>query len=281
MDIERAIEAFSIFGGIEDSFELDLFEDIETIIRFYFILAYRDLKDLISPSYLLEEPYDRVLKAIARGDGRLSNIFRRARVGETLGREILSELENLDIVFFEKSREMPLKLYPNQKVKKSLRSYHIEPKVRFKIPFLRFWFGFVAPFERDLENSRADRFIDNFEKHFSRLNSLIFELLSHELLNKYFNDSLISLGSYWDINSEFDILAKSRDNLVIIGECKYKNRKVCRSELLKLKRKVQISNIRVDKFALFSKSGFSRELLKSRDKDLILFELKDFKSLLF
>ncbi len=88
-------------------------------------------------------------------------------------------------------------------------------------------------------------------------------------------------GGYWDINSEFDILAKSRDNLVIIGECKYKNRKVCRSELLKLKRKVQISNIRVDKFALFSKSGFSRELLKSRDKDLILFELKDFKSLLF
>jgi len=103
-----------------------------------------------------------------------------------LGRGILSDLGNLDIVFLEKSREMPLKLYPNQKVKKSLRSYHIEPKVRFKIPFLRFWFGFVAPFERDLENGRADRFINNFENGFPRLNSFMIELLSHELLNKYF-----------------------------------------------------------------------------------------------
>jgi len=40
---------------------------------------------------------------------------------------------------------MPLKLYPNQKVKKSLRSYNIEPKVRFKIPFLRWGVGFCSP----------------------------------------------------------------------------------------------------------------------------------------
>jgi len=254
---------------------------VDTIIRFYFASQYYNFKELIDPSYLLEEPYKRVLKAVARGDGRLSNIFKKARVGEILGREILYELNSLEIVNFEESRELPIRAYPNQKIKKSLRSYQIEPKVRFNSPFLRFWFGFVAPFERDLEGGRADRFVENFENHFSRLNSLIFEQLSNELLNQYFNNTLITLGSYWDKNSEFDIFAKSRSGVVIIGECKYKNRKICGNELFKLKQKIKLSNLKADKLALFSKSGFSNELLKSNSKDLILFELKDFKSLLF
>jgi len=281
LSLEKAIEAFSIFGGVEESVELDLFEELDTIIRFYFFSQYRNFRDLISPSYLLDEPYDRILMAIARGDGRVSNIFKKARMGEALGRELLDELYSLGVISFEASRESSLRSYPNQKLKRSLRNYQIEPKVRFNSPFFRFWFGFVAPFERDLREGRADRFIENFESHFSRLNSLIFEQLSNELLNQYFNNTLVALGSYWDKNSEFDILAKSRDNLVIVGECKYKNRKVCKSELFKLKQKVKLSNLKADKFALFSKSGFSKELLKIRDKDLILFELKDFKSLLF
>jgi len=281
LSLERAIEAFSVFGGVEESVELDLFDDIETIIRFYFFSKYRDFKDLIRPSYLLEEPYDRVLIAISRGDGRVSNIFRKARVGESLGREILKELYSLGVINFEASRETPLKSYPNQKLKKHLRTYQIEPKIRFNSPFLRFWFGFVAPFERELNSGNTNRFIENFENHFSRLNSLIFEQLSNALLNQHFNNSLVSLGSYWDKNSEFDILAKTKDGVVIVGECKYKNRKICGSELSKLKQKVKLSNLRVDKFALFSKNGFSKELLKSNDKNLILFELKDFKNLLF
>jgi len=281
LSLERAIEAFSVFGGIEESIELDLFEDIETIIRFYFFSKYGDFKELINPSYLLEEPYSKILKAVARGDGRLSNIFRKARVGEALGKEILDELYSLGIISFEASREAPLRLYPNQKVKRYLRSYQIEPKVRFNSPFLRFWFGFVAPFERDLESGDSNRFVENFENHFSRLNSLIFEQLSNELLDRYFNNTLVTLGSYWDKNSEFDILAEREDGTVIIGECKYKNRKICGNELFKLKQKVKVSNLKADKFALFSKSGFSKELLKANDKDLILFELKDFKSLLF
>jgi len=278
--MEKAIESFSIFGGVEESIELDLFEDIETIIRFYFFSKYGDFKELINPSYLLEEPYSKILKAVARGDGRLSNIFRKARVGEALGRELLEDLRTLGVIGFEFSREMPIRSYPAQKVKKYLRSYQIEPKVRFNSPFFRFWFGFVAPFESELEEGRADRFIENFENHFSRLNSLIFEQLSNELLNHYFNNTLISFGSYWDRNSEFDIFAKTKDGISIIGECKYKNRKICGNELFKLKQKVKVSNLKADKFALFSKSGFSNELLKSDSKDLILF-VKDFKSLLF
>ncbi|MCK5854199.1 MAG: hypothetical protein KAG56_03185, partial [Sulfurovaceae bacterium] len=180
----------------------------------------------------------------------------------------------------EASREAPLKTHPNQKLEKALRSYKIESKIRFKEPFYRFWFGFVEPFSKDLSVKKSQRFFENFEKHFSRLNSLVFEQLSNELLNLHYKNRLIKDGSYWDKNSEFDILAKTKNGEIIVAECKYKNRRVCKSEFSKLKQKAVTSNLNADTFALFSKNGFSNELMSLDDKNLLLFEMADFRKLL-
>ena len=274
------MELFAVFGGIEKKIELDFFDDLSSIIRFNFVDKYKEFSHLLTPSYLLEEPYRYLLIATARGDGRLSNIFRNARVGETLGMRLLDELTELGIVEIEESREAPLKQYPNQKLEKSLRSYKIEAKVRFKLPFYRFWFGFVEPYANALREKKSQRFFENFEQHFSRLNGLVFEQLSNDLLNQHYDNQLLSMGSYWDKNSEFDILAKTASGEIIVGECKYKNRHVCKSELSKLKQKAQTSSLKADKFALFSKSGFSNELQNSNDENLLLFELGDFYQLL-
>lgn len=274
------MELFAVFGGVEASLELDFFDDIETIIRFNFVEKYRVLNQLIAPSYLIEEPYRFLLVSIARGDGRLSNIFRKAKVGESLGLRLLNELVALGMVEFEDSREPALKKYPNQKLEKSLRSYKIESKVRFKQPFHRFWFGFVEPYHQELIKGDAKRFFENFEQHFSRLNSLVFEQLSQELLNHYCNNQLIMNGNYWDIHSEFDIWAEDKNGTHILGECKYTNRRVCKSELSKLKQKAQTSGLKVDVYALFSKNGFSNELKNIHKQDLLLFELEDFRGLL-
>jgi hypothetical protein len=64
-----------------------------------------------------------------------------------------------------------------------------------------------------------------------------------------------------------------------LGECKYKERKVCKNELSKLKAKAEQSGINVDTYALFSKSGFSNELLQTQDEDLLLFSLDDLERL--
>ncbi len=254
--------------------------DVESIIRFNFVEEYKLLNRLISPYYLIEEPYRHLLIATARGDGRLSNIFRKARVGDRLGLRLLNELEEFGLIEFEESREAPLKKYPNQKLEKSLRSYRIEAKIRFKKPFHRFWFGFVEPYHKDLVKGKSRRFFENFEQHFSRLNSFVFEQLSQELLDVYYNNQLTINGNYWDIHSEFDIWAEHSNGKTILGECKYTNRHVCKSELSKLKQKAEKSALDVDIFALFSKSGFSNELKNSKDKNLLLFELEDFSKLI-
>jgi hypothetical protein len=281
LELEQAMELFSIFGGIEEKIELDLLDDIETLIRFNFVERYQEFKELLRPSYLLEEPYRYLLIAIARGDGRLSNVFRKAKVGESLGLTLVDELVKLDIIELEASREAPLKTHPNQKLEKSLRSYKIESKIRFKQPFHRFWFGFVEPYAKNLEAKQSQRFFENFEQHFSRLNSLVFEQLSNDLLGIYYNNQIINDGSYWDKNSEFDILAKTRNGKTIVAECKYKNRRVCKNELSKLKQKAETSNLQADTFVLFSKNGFSNELVSLKDDNLILFEIDDFKRLLY
>jgi hypothetical protein len=55
---------------------------------------------------------------------------------------------------------------------------------------------------------------------------------------------------------------------------------VCKSELTKLKAKAEQSGSMVDTYALFSKSGFSNELLALREEGLLLFDLDDLRQLL-
>ncbi|MEA3455527.1 MAG: DUF234 domain-containing protein [Campylobacterota bacterium] len=276
------MEYFAFFGGVESGIKIDFFDDLDEVMMHTLPLNIKKFESLISPSYLLEPPYRNLLIAVARGDGKLLNVFRRARINETAGGELLSELTDLGILQLEASRENPLKEYPKQKIKRQLRSYRIQSKARFKTPFLRFWFGFVEPYKRDIEQGKTQAFFENYRHHRDRCISLSFEQLSNDLLEYCFaeNDPLLSKGSFWDRHSEFDLYSITRSKKVILGECKYKGRKVCKNELNKLKEKALQSNIAVDIYVLFSKNGFSNELKQSKDNNLLLFELEDFKRLL-
>lgn len=252
------------------------------MVRSNFVDDFKKFQSLVSPSYMLESPYREILIAAARGDGKFYSVLRKARLSESVGEVVIDELVDLDVLYLEKSRETPLKSYPKQKIKKHLRSYRIQDKLRFSQPFLRFWFGFVEPFSKELESGSSQRFLDNFQKHYERLRTLIYEQLCDALLVEYFEQKgvkVLSSGSFWNQHSEFDILAVTDREKVILGECKYKDRKVCKNELRKLMAKAEQSGLTVDTYVLFSKSGFSNELLQNRDEKLLLFDLQDLKLL--
>jgi hypothetical protein len=147
---------------------------------------------------------------------------------------------------------------------------------------MRFWFGFVTYYRDELIEGKSCHFLENFENHYERLRTLIYEQLCDDLLVKYYEKTtpLLSSGTYWNQHSEFDILAITKDKKLILGECKYKERKICKNELNKLKDKALHSAILVDVYVLFSKSGFSNELLSMKEKNLLLFDLNDLKILL-
>ena len=247
-----------------------------------FVDDFSTFQDLVSPSYLLETPYRELLSAVARGDGKFYSVLRKAKLSESVGEDIVTELVSLGILNIEYSRELPLKVHPKHKLPKDQRAYRIQDKLRFTQPFMRFWFGFVTYYRKDLVSGKSEKFLENFEKHYERLRSLVYEQLCDDLLVRYYEnkESIISLGSYWNIYSEFDILAVTKSKKIILGECKYKDRTVCKNELTKLKQKAAESDIKVDVYALFSKSGFSKELLGMKDDKLLLFDLNDLQVLL-
>jgi len=267
---------------MEERIDLDFFEDIFAMVKSNFVDHFATFQSLVSPSYLLESPYREVLSAVARGDGKFYSVLRKARLSEGAGEEIIRELVAEGILYIEPSREQPLRIHPKQKIKKELRSYRIQDKLRFGIPFMRFWFGFVTQYRGELMCKEGRAFLENFENHYERLRSLVYEQLCNDMLWQYYSKTtpLLSNGSYWDQHSEYDLLAVTSDKKVILGECKYKERKVCKNELSKLKAKAEKSGIAVDIYVLFSKNGFSNELLHMRGDSLLLFDLNDLKILL-
>ncbi len=282
LNIEQTLEYFSILGGIEQNIQLDYFEDIFSMVRSNFIDHFKTYQQLVSPSYLLESPYREVLMAVARGDGKYYSVLRKARISESVGERVIDELVDKEILFIEKSREAPLRIHPKHKLKKHLRSYRIQDKLRFSEPFLRFWFGFVSFYSKELEAGKGNRFMENFENNYERLRTLVYEQLCDALLVEYYENkgiSILASGSYWNQYSEFDILAVTEQKKIVLGECKYKDRKVCKNELNKLKLKAEQSGLEVDTWALFAKSGFSNELLQMKDEKLLLFDLNDLKQL--
>jgi len=282
LTLEQSIEYFSILGGIEDNIEIDFFDDLFSMVESNFVQHFSKFQTLVSPSYLNESPYSEILMAVARGDGKFYSVLRKARLSEGAGVEIIQELISLNILYLERTREQPLKIHPKHKLKKELRSYRIQDKLRFVHPFMRFWFGFATYYKKDLLQGNGGAFLDNFNKNYERLRTLVYEQLCDNLLVKHYEKTtpLLSSGSYWNQYSEFDILALTNDKKLILGECKYKERKICKNELNKLKDKALQSGIPVDVYVLFSKSGFSNELLSMNDEDLLLFDLNDLKILL-
>ena len=262
--------------------ELDYFDDIFSMVESNFVHNFSKFQTLVSPSYLLEKPYVNVLEAVAKGDGKLYSVLRKAKLSEGVGEHIIAELVSLNVLYIEHSRESPLRIHPKHKLPKEQRAYRIQDKLRFSQPFMRFWFGFVTYYKQDLLLGIDSKFLENFEKHYERLRSLVYEQLSNNLLIKYYEnkEEIISSGSYWNIYSEFDILAVTKSKKIILGECKYKDRTVCKNELTKLKQKAVESGLKVDVYVLFSKSGFSKELLGMKDEKLLLFDLNDLQVLL-
>jgi len=237
----------------------------------------------IFPFFVFDEPFNKLLISIARSDGKMNSIFNKIKVGESLGIELVDELIKSGIIYLQDSRENPIKLYPKQLIKKDLRAYTIQPKLYFTKPFFRFWFAFVQPNKKEDGNIDIALLLKSFNKDGYRLSSLVFEQLSIELLKLKVKQKDINLdicASYWDRFSEFDIYCNSKEGINIVGECKYTNRPVTKSELLKLENKIKQSSLRADYIALFSKSGFSKELQKIKRDNLLLFTLNDFKLLL-
>ncbi len=282
LNMEEEIEYFSVFEGFEKlekiSFSQSIFEDIKK----YILQDYEKIckKFKMEDNEQEQNEIELFLKKIALGERKIYSVFRDGKISQIKGRNIYKKLFEKDFIKKELSREKPPIKNKKQPIKKHLRQYKVEDKIKFSKQFYRFWFTFIAPNKKLVKEKKFDEVINIIRKDFDKYVSFSFEELSNELfklINQ--NNKYIETGSYWERNKEIDMLAKISEKGFIAGECKWKNQKICKNTLNKLQKKCQNIDFQIEGYALFSKSGFSKELLSSKYDKILLFDLKSFERL--
>lgn len=219
-----------------------------------------------------ESIYHSVLTGIAMGDGRSNTAFKRANVSQEVGNSALDYLCENGMI----------KRNFSKKISNSWMDHEASSaKLSFNTPFIRFWFAFVSPIFKGIQEENYEEFHQRFTNRFDEFLNLTFEQLSKELLQKSFTqDVIVDIGSYWNGETDIDIFAKTASGKTIAGICKYTNTKTKKNELTKLKETCSKAGLKADIFVIFSKTGFSNELKSLKGEDLRLFTLKNFNKLM-
>jgi len=278
-DMETQISYFAVFGGLgwDVDTQKPICELIETLILENFDILNAKIEELT----LNEPEYKRLLQALAVGDRRIFSAFKRAGLNNGNGGGALNFLQESGLVQMEYSRERhPREDNPTGKLKRRDARHRISHKVLFTHPFVRFWFYFIAPQMKNIYAGEWKKVLEQIKDHINSYTSLVFEEMSEVLLNYNLRDSqIISSGSYWDANLEIDILTITDDEKIYVSECKWKNHKVNKKELHKLNEKCEKLDIKPTQIILFSKRGFSKELLQMQSPSLALYSSEDFEAL--
>ena len=239
-----------------------------------------DYKNLMARFYFDEDSDEAIKMALiklARSDRKKFSVNKI--LPQSMANKVYAKLFSKDFLVLEKSQEKPRVKNKRQILKKSERAYKIEDKIHFNSHFSRFWFRFIEPNLSLLKESRSEEILELIRREFDEYASLGFELLSGELMAKKLGFDGILLSSFWSKNIELDMLF-SINGKIIVGEAKYKERKICKNVLNLVLHKCERLGIKPDIVALFSKSGFSNELLGLKDERLRLYEIKDYEELL-
>lgn len=269
-DFEKGFEFFAVFGGLDEQINTTqpLFEVVKTKLLNRYGLVHKAVCNLYNSGSCTQN----ILSSVALGDGREHAVFKRARVTTGDGEEIVDELVRDGIITSVRAKPMG---------HLNIEQGTLSDKLYFQSPFLRFWFAFVSPLFKGIKEGNYDEVKERFDNRFSEFLNLIFVQLSQELLKQRFQDDWLSeVRSYWDKDIELDIMAKTKSGKIIVGSCKYSNSKVKKSELTLLQEKCKTSGIKADIFVLFSKKGFSSELKSLKGENLKLYSVKNFKSLI-
>jgi len=256
------IELYSVLYGVPKYLEMfadsgDIFESIEKNIL--------DSKGYLynEPQFILQnevnEPitYFSILEMIANGEHKIGNIA--SRLGKNVQNitSFVSKLIELDIIY----KEVPITETHPSKSKKGL--YFIKDN------FFRFWFTYVLPYKSQLEMGNTKYVLKKIQENFNGFVSAVYENLAIAYVIK--NYDVLKCGRWWGKHEELDVVGIGEDFL-IVGECKYSNKKVGVDILETLQEKARKINhhLPVRHYILFSKSGFTDALKKLQNEEVVL-----------
>jgi len=260
------IELYSVLYGVPKYLEIfkeksDLFESIEENILDKNAFLYEEPRFILQNEVNEPMTYFSILETIANGEHKIGNIAGKLEKNVQNITSFMSKLMELEIVY----KEVPVtEKYPN-KSKKGL--YFIKDN------FFRFWFFYLLPYKSQLEMGNRNYAIVKIKENFSGFVAKVYEDLAVAYTLKHY--PLLKCGRWWSKNDEIDVVGVGED-FMLVGECKYSNKKVGTDILLELKEKSTKIELKlpVKYYLLFSKSGFTDDLIaiSQQENEVVLLD---------
>lgn len=265
---EEQIERYAVTGGVPKYIELfhtkgDIYDAIRDNVLDSSSFLYEEPEFLLRKEVSEVGSYFSILKVIASGNHKLGNISTVLNIKQSGLSKYLATLCDLDIL----ERQVPITEENPEKSKKGL--YFIKDN------FIRFWFQFVFPYRDMLETGQEEFVVQKLKKSFVENHvSYVYEDICRERVWDLNGKGMMfnRVGRWWDKENEVDIVAyDSMGEDILFGECKYSQNPKGIEVLADLKQKsheVKWKNgKRKEHFVIFSKSGFTKELIERAEKD--------------
>ncbi|OGH71922.1 MAG: ATPase [Candidatus Magasanikbacteria bacterium RIFCSPLOWO2_12_FULL_43_12] len=279
------LNIFTITGGMPaylKQFEGggELSEEIKKKIFNKTAFLYNEVEFTLKEELRETKNYLAILRAIALGKRKLSEIVNEVGLDKATANKYLSVLINLRQV----EREVPITEDKPDKSRKGL--YKISDN------FFVFWFQYIFPYKSYLEMDNYDyvlekmfsglKYNDNVNSDFKSITAQVYERVAVELMIAW-QDKIFAferVGRYWNSNLEIDIVGfSSSEKKIIFGECKWSEKPVGTNIYEELKKKAaKVEWKRGDRkeyYILFSKSGFTEEMIKIAKSDGVILAEKD------
>ena len=219
-------------------------------------------------AYLFEEPtnlikqecrepaqYNSIIKAIATGASKMSEICSKTSIDSSLATSYLGKLISLGIV----KKEKP---FGRSNARKAI--YVLEDSM------FRFWYRFIPDNIAAINRRLTDSVYQKID--ISAFMGGVFEEICKQYLwelNRRNKAALpfTNLGRWWGSDpkkkqeAKIDIMGAHDNNEALFGECKWTNEKVGVATLADLVYKSKLFNYAECHYYLFSKTGFTKEVL--------------------
>ncbi len=268
--MQKAIEYFTVFGGLE--IKIDVSKPLEELIKTFLLDRYSILRKEINSltgGYSVDHA---VLSGIALGNRNMQTAFKKAHVSFEEGSKCVENLVEKEIIEIESSCHFALNQRGENKTNK---------KLLFTAPFLRFWFAFISPIYKGIKEGNYEEFYTLYNNRKAEFSDFIFEELALEFLIDFFEDDKIKVsGKYWNETTTIDLVAKTKSGKIVVGNCKYSDKKIKKSELIKLQEDCKNIDVTPDIFVFFAKNGYTNEFKTLKSENLKLFNVKSLKLLL-
>ena len=278
MAAEQLIPFYAVTGGVPKYIEVfqgykDVYEAIEENVLNRQSFLYEEPYFLLQREVSEIGSYFSLIKTIAMGNRKLSEIASSLNVKATSLTKYLKVLTDLDLI----EREVPATEVSSEKSKSGL--YRITDN------YIAFWFKYIYPYRSYLEKGEDEYVMTKIKESFiQNFASFVYEDVCREKMWELPAQgktlSFEKVGRYWGSKAgEIDIVAiGNEEKNLILGECKYTKKEKGLELLHALQEKtpaiVSLTGVKNVQYIIFSTAGFTKGLRDEaeRNPNVILVE---------